>query len=254
MNSISLSDTIKSSWHIFKKHWKFIVPASIATVAIEIILQILQDAFKNQGAVLSIIVSIFVVLIGIIIALGWSQVLLMLIRQDIGDWNDFKTEPMVWLQLVKTTLWYILYIFLWGICCVIPYGILAVIGFSTHVPIITMIGSIITIVGLFVVMVYFMVRYQFIDFVVLDNPDLASRKVFQKTGAVTKGNLWWLLWIDILLGLFNLVGLICIGVGLFVTVPVSKLARAKIYGLLKAKQMSDPEPVVMSNASSVKID
>jgi uncharacterized membrane protein len=59
--------------------------------------------------------------------------------------------------------------------------------------------------------------------------------VFKKAGAFTKGNLLQLLGFNIVTGLVNMLGLICLVVGLAVTIPTTKLAQVKVYEYLKEK-------------------
>ena len=179
--------------------------------------------------------DLFATLIGFIIALGWAQVFLALIRKNISDWNDFKTEPMVWLRFIKTFLWYLGYIIAWGVICAIPFVVIAVIGLLIHIHVLASLGTILALIAFGCVAIYFGVRYQFIEFAVLDYPELTSRKIFKEAGRITNNKFLWLLGFDILMGLFNLVGFICLGVGLIITVPVSKIARTKVYDLLKVQ-------------------
>jgi uncharacterized membrane protein len=46
---------------------------------------------------------------------------------------------------------------------------------------------------------------------------------------MTKGNVWNLFFFGILLGLINILGFLCLIVGLFITVPLSMLATAFVY-------------------------
>jgi len=62
--------------------------------------------------------------------------------------------------------------------------------------------------------------------------------------AITKGRFWKLLGFWIVIGLFNLLGLIPFGIGLLVTVPVSALASIYVY-----RELSREKAGLISTAS-----
>jgi hypothetical protein len=237
-NTFSNRQMIKAGWHIFKSHWKFIWLAGLATAIIQIVLQLIQNsANSNVGKhlIFSLIVFIFVFVIGIIITLGWSKVLLALVRSTPATWNTFKTEPNVWLQYIKVMLWYIGYFIMYAIIAALPGIILLIIGQAASVQVLTLIGTICFAIAFTVTAIYFATKYQFARYVVLDHPELSSRNIFRKSGALTKGILWKLFGFSIVLGLVNLLGLICIVIGLAFTIPATKLAQVKVYEYLKEK-------------------
>jgi hypothetical protein len=216
-------EMIKGGFAIFKKHWKFIILAGIATAVINAILQLLQDGITRGGNGLVIfIVSLFAVLVGIIIALGWAKVF-------------FKTKPVVWSQTIRALLWYVLYFILYAIPAVLPgialFGIAKAAGLAILVPI----GAILIVVGIAAVALYFGIKYQFIKFVVLDHPELSPKEIFKKAGNITQGSFWKLVGFGVTLFFVNVLGLICLFVGLIVTIPTTKIAQAKVYEHLKTK-------------------
>jgi len=226
---------IASGWTTFKKHWKFIVFASIATAAVEIALQILERGVDGQNFILAIIFAIVAIIISIAIKLGWSRVLLGLNRHDSADFETFKTGPETWIRLIKTFVWYLLYFLMYAVMCVLPFAILGLIGVLTSIDFLATAGAVLAAAAFLILAIYFAIRYQFIYFTVLDYPHLRSKAVFKKAGEVTKKNLLGLLGFGIVIGLLNLVGLVCLVIGLIFTVPVTKLAKAKVYDFLKNK-------------------
>lgn len=237
-NTFSNKQMIKAAWHTFKTHWKFIWLTGVATLIIEIVLRIIQNSANTDVGshfIFSILAFIFVFLIGIIITLGWSKVLLGFVRSHTVTVNTFKTDPRIWLQFVKVTLWYIGYFIVFGIIAIIPGLILLLIGQLATVPVLVGIGSVLVLIGIVIVAIYFGLKYQYMAYVLLDYPELSSRNVFRKAGSFTKGYLWKLFGFAIVLALFNLLGLICIVIGLAFTVPTSKIAQVKVYEYLKEK-------------------
>lgn len=224
---------IIASWHQYKKHWKFIILAGLATVAIQIVLQMVQNSAGYGGAGIAFLATIFIGLIGIIITLGWTQVLLQLIRKDLATWDDFKTKSSVWVRFIKAMLWYIGYFIAFGFLAVVPFGVIIIIGLFTSLKFILVIGTALAGIAFALVAIYFAIRYQFITYTVLDYPDLSGRDIFKKSGAFTKGHMGDLLVFGIALGLLNILGAICLLIGLAITIPVTKLAKTRMYEHLK---------------------
>jgi uncharacterized membrane protein len=237
-HKFSFGAMIKSGWHTFKTHWKLIWLAGFATAIIQAILQMIQSSANNDSGehkLFSILAVIFVFLIGLIIKLGWSKVFLGFVRSHTVTWNTFKTDPNVWLKYIKVMLWYIGYMIMYMIGGAVIGFILIIIGKLAGSQIVTVIGTVLAVIAFIVVAIYFSVKYQFTNYAVLDYPELSSRNVFRKSGALTKGNFWRLFGFAIVLALFNILGLICLVIGLAFTIPTSKIAMTKVYEFLKEK-------------------
>ena len=225
---------ISSGWATFKKNWKFIILAGLATLIIQAFFQVIQRNLREHIFAM-LLASIVMMLLGIIISLGWSKIFLSLNRTGSATWATFETSRAEWLRAIKVFVWYILRFFYYIIITVIPFLIIALIGLLAHVHVLVIIGGILAYIAFLISAIYVGLRYQFMYYVALDNPGLRSKAIFKKAGELTKGNLLQLLGFGIVLGFYNLLGLICLVVGLAVTVPVSKLAHAKVYDFLKEK-------------------
>lgn len=237
--TFSISSFIKSGWQTFKTNWKFIVLAVLATGVIEMILNTLQESFKRSSmSIASFVVSIFVTVIGLIISIGWAQVILALNRNGSANWDTFKTNRVIFLRYIKSMIWYVLYFVMWAAIFVIPgliiWGVIHLI-LPTNMIIGIILGVVIG-VAFLAVAVYFAARYQFVIYAALDYPELRSKAIFKKAGEITQGHLWKLIGFSITLGLLNILGMACLLVGLLVTIPVSKLAQARAYDYLKNKK------------------
>jgi uncharacterized membrane protein len=76
--------------------------------------------------------------------------------------------------------------------------------------------------------IIFSTRLQYVSYLIVDK-NLGPVDAIKKSWNVTRGNTWNLFFFGILIGLINLLGIICLVVGLFVTVPLSMLATAFVY-------------------------
>jgi uncharacterized membrane protein len=76
--------------------------------------------------------------------------------------------------------------------------------------------------------IFWAVRFSLAPLIVIDTK-MGPKTSMKESYAITKGKFWKLLLFWITIGLFNLLGLILLGVGLLVTVPVSTLASVYVY-------------------------
>jgi len=238
--SFSFGAMIKSGYQLFKNHAKFIILAGLTTFIVQMLLQLIQNGaqMSRGGFIIDIIVTIFVGLIGLVITIGWSKVFLKIGRGNGATWNDFKSEPVVWLKFIKAYLWYFAYFIAYVFVASIIFIILAIIGLVANIHWLVIVGTILGAIAFVVVSVYFGIRYKFMKYVILDNPEMRSRDMFKHAGLITKGSLIQLFGFTITLGFLNLLGLICLVVGLLVTIPTSKIAEVKVYEYLKEKYIA----------------
>jgi uncharacterized membrane protein len=85
--------------------------------------------------------------------------------------------------------------------------------------------------GLFLLIIpgiFFALRLQYANYLIIDK-NLGPIEAIKASWKMTKGNVWNLFFLGILLDLINILGLICLIVGLFITVPLSMLATAFVY-------------------------
>lgn len=79
--------------------------------------------------------------------------------------------------------------------------------------------------------IIFALKYSFAPLILIDTKSepIASMK---ESAAITKGKKWQLLGFYIVLGLLNMVGIIALGIGLIVSVPISMFAYIYVYRAL----------------------
>ena len=96
--------------------------------------------------------------------------------------------------------------------------------------IVSIISWVLIIVGFLLLIpgLYFMVKLQFAKLLVVDK-DLSAMDAIKTSWKMTDGNFWSLfLYVLVVIGI-NLIGAIPLGIGLFVTVPVTMLASVELY-------------------------
>lgn len=226
-------EAIKTGWELFKANWKFIIVLGIGTTFAQIFVKAVQQGLGDRNPLLAGIVGLIAALITIIIGLGWSKVTLALVRGHHAGYETFRTEPSVWLQSIKATLWLILYILRNTLVVIIPGAILAGIGFGMDIEWLSIVGVVLGVTAGVLMMIYMSTKYQFLTYTVLDYPNEKSKNVFRKTGALTDGVWWKLFGFSVVTGLVTLAGLLCLLVGLVAAIPTVMLAKTKVYEILK---------------------
>jgi len=97
--------------------------------------------------------------------------------------------------------------------------------------IVALLTGLIVVVGLILLIIpgiYFGLRLKFAVYLVIDK-NLGPVEAIKKSWKMTKGNVWNLFFFGFLLGLINILGFLCLIIGLFITVPLSMLATAFVY-------------------------
>jgi uncharacterized membrane protein len=72
------------------------------------------------------------------------------------------------------------------------------------------------------------IRLYYTYYLIIDK-NLGFVEAIKKSWAITRGNTWNLFFFGVLIGLINILGALCLIVGLFVTVPLSLLALTFVY-------------------------
>jgi len=95
----------------------------------------------------------------------------------------------------------------------------------------SIISGIVVIVGLILLIIpgiILAVRLQYATYLVVDK-NLGALEAIKKSWKITRGNTWNLFFLGIILGLINILGVLCLLVGLFITIPLGMLATTFIY-------------------------
>jgi uncharacterized membrane protein len=92
-------------------------------------------------------------------------------------------------------------------------------------------GGVIVFVGFILLIIpgiILAVRLQYATYLIVDK-NLGPIEALKTSWKLTRGNTWNLFFFGILLGLINILGVLCLVVGLFVTVPLGMVATTFVY-------------------------
>ena len=128
-------------------------------------------------------------IVSIIVSLGWSQVMIRLIRNNKADWNDFKTKPILWLRclLVAILSGLVVLPFVGLFIGALIFGFLSAQSDSNII-----IPVILGVLG-FVGIIWIRIRMMFMSLIVVDYQDLDIIDLFKKSFYMTKGHVWKLI-------------------------------------------------------------
>lgn len=194
---ITISKALSWGWESFKKQWHILVGITLFIFALSAIVGFIVggDGTYNEGSIGSFLLNIFV---NAFVGLGSATIGL----------HIFKEEKEVAFKDFFLKMEYFLHYLL---------GLLVYSG-------IVLLGLILLIVPGIV----WALKYQFFGYIIAEK-GVKPMDAIRESGKITYGKKWFLLLFWITLFLLNLVGLIVVGIGLFVTVPVSLLATVYVY-------------------------
>ncbi|MEK7581912.1 MAG: hypothetical protein AAB488_01115 [Patescibacteria group bacterium] len=93
-------------------------------------------------------------------------------------------------------------------------------------------SGIIVIVGLILLVIpgiYLAIRLQFYKFLIVDKGDIGPIMALKESWRMTNNHTWNLFLLLILVALLNILGAVLLGIGLFVTIPISIIAYTLLY-------------------------
>jgi len=201
MNTFSGSECIRFGWESFKKRSWFFIGVTLLVAILSGIASTIGSSFGHAGSAQGI-GSIISFVLGTFIGLGVTAFFLKAHDSlDTVQSNDLW-HPQLFLSFLAVRL-------LVGVIVVIGFVLLIVPG---------------AIAGL---------MFMFASYIVVDK-GLGPIEAMKESKRITDGHKWSLLGFVLLLVLLNILGLVCLVVGLLVTVPVTSLAVVHAYRTLSA--------------------
>lgn len=197
MKKFSIGKEISYGWETAKAHLPFFVVIILITGIVNFAPNILVQNMQKDVPVLSGLLSLVLWVVSMLVSLGLIKITLKIIDNKKTEIVDlFNGYP----QLLNFVVASIIY-------------------------------SIIVVVGLILLIVpgiIFSIKYHFYSYLIVDR-NMGPLEALKKSGDITKGSKWQLFLLGLACGLVNLVGLLALGIGLLITVPLTMLAYAHVY-------------------------
>jgi uncharacterized membrane protein len=203
MEKFSKKEAIKFGWEIAKKKIKFFVSLLILVFGVSFLFDYLSDLVKKESFLISFLLTIIGVALSIIFSLGLVKISLKICDREEPKISDlFSQYPLFFRYLFASILKNLITLF--GFILLIIPGIILSI------------------------------RLGFFDYLIVDRNSRIIESL-KKSWEITRGNVWNLFLLYILLGLINLLGFFALIVGLFWSIPTTMIAEAFVYRKLSSE-------------------
>lgn len=219
METLSVKGALRFGWQTFKSRpWLFVqagILLLLINIAINLVQSVLELGGENLGGVAAILIGFMSAAIGIAVSflLSMGETAFFLRAHDNTASTSIKDlwHPHPFWKFVGASILSGIAIFVGLLLLVVP-GIIAAILFT------------------------------FIAYIVIEEGK-GPVDALKRSMEITKGSRWKLFQLGFVTLLLNIVGLLALVVGLFVTIPVSFLAMTHAYRLLSRKTAAVSEPV-----------
>ncbi|MCU4137487.1 MAG: putative membrane protein [Thermodesulfobacteria bacterium] len=199
----SKSEAIRFGWTTTKNNLGFFIALLIVIGLFYFVLDFIIELIKDEALILSSIMSIVFWVLDMVIQMGLIRISLRFCDNEKGEFADlFSCFPLFFKYLFGSIL----------------YGLIVVGGMML----------------LIIPGIIWGIKFQFFSCFIVDK-GVGPIEALKRSSAITKGAKWDLFLFNLLLGLINLLGAICLLIGLFVTIPTTMVAWAFVYRRLLAQ-------------------
>ncbi|MEI9966140.1 MAG: hypothetical protein WDN67_00455 [Candidatus Moraniibacteriota bacterium] len=213
---------VQRGWETFRKHILYVWALFAILIGSSVFFGLLEKSVGEKSFA-GLCVRVASLLFLFLLQLGFLRMLLHLVRKDeeLGV-EELFSQRHIYTRAFFAHLCYMLLVFAGLIFLIVP-GI------------------------------YFAIRYYFLSYIFIDT-QASFEEAFRKAADMTRGKTWdFFLFFLLLIG-FNLLGLLLLGVGLTVTLPVSALAIAHAYAAMgpkdekeeTIKSLSEEKPTLLA--------
>ncbi len=205
MNTIMVVPTIKTAWETFTKRPLFLIGA----VLLVLVLSSVISALPGEDG--SLVLVLAALIVNVLIELGLLSFILKA--------HDDVTKVAI------ADLWY-------------PKAFLPYLAVKIITTIAVLVGLVLLIIpGIIVALTFLFASYGVVD------KGYSPIEALKESARLTKGHKWALFMLMLALIGLNILGVLALGVGLLISVPVSLLAIAHTYRTL-SKGSSAPAPAI----------
>jgi len=206
----SWEEAIKFGWKATLDHLGFFIKAMIIVFVVSISVSVMTNMTQKSMPVLFLIINFTGVFFSLLFGVGLIKIYLKICDGKQPALRDLFSgiTPGLMLRYLFAALLYVL-IFIGGLFLFIIPGII------------------------------WLMQFQFCTYLVIDK-GLGPVAALKKSSGITKNAKWDLLILTCLSVLINLAGVLALGIGLFVTIPLTMLALTSVY----RKLLSEPKLAV----------
>jgi len=201
MAKFSKKEAINFGFEKAKSNWQFFIPVVLIAVLVNFSPR-LDFKLPATGAIaLAIALAIGFWILRLVVEIGLITISLKFVDNKKAELADILTYK----PLVNYALGSVL------------YGLIVVAG----------------LILLIVPGIIWAIKLQYYSYLIIDK-NLGPIAALKKSWKITKGVKWHLFLFALLLGLINILGVLMLGVGLFITIPTTMIASAYVYRKLSS--------------------
>lgn len=193
--SLDPIELLKAGWQVFNTTWKLVLSLGVVLLLVSMAGQLAVESVADSW--LAVPLDLLSTAVQLFVSAGLIYSLLRVSRGQQAEIKDLFSQGSVFISFFIANL---------------AYGLLVVIGiFLLVIP------------G-----IYWALKYALVTYLVVDQK-LGVGAAFSKSSQLTKGKLWKILVFSLVMGVFNVLGVLALGIGMLITIPVTSLAQVELY-------------------------
>lgn len=197
IKGFSVGEELKFGWEAWKKRWAFLIGIVLFSMILPLIPQLILAAISETADLAKFVLSIIHFVLAIIASMGFWTIAIKAARQEPYSFSDFFSTVHLFPSFLWAQILFLLVVAVGLVLFIIP-GIIFALKFCLY------------------------------PFFVLDRSFKGIESLKASNQAVY-GKKWDLLVFMIVVLLLDLLGLLVLGIGLLITVPVTTIAWAHVY-------------------------
>lgn len=210
--TFSKSEAVRFGWNTMKNNLGFFIGLLIIVWIVQYIPEVIAKSV--EAPFLSMLIKIIGWILSIIVSLGLVKIVLRFADNSRGKFTDLFSQYRLFFKYLFGSILYGL-IVLGGMILLIIPGII------------------------------WAIKFRFFDYFIVDK-GLGPIEALKRSSAITRGVKWNLFVFILLLIVINLVGILCLFIGLFATIPTAMVAMAFVYRKLLSQTETVQGPGVLS--------
>lgn len=237
----SFSNAISVGWNKAKQNFWLFVKVLLIALILYALSQYWRQITAEVSAGFDSLIGLVIWLLASAISMGFAHLALLVFDNQpatVKNWLavDFKRYVNYLLASIVVGILPIILGLLFSLIVVPIVWPLVMTGLRPSATFITI--SIICLILLAWLAIWYYLSFQFAALTVLDKK-VSALSALKYSWKITKGHKWQLFLLMVFLGLINLLGLICLLVGLLMTLPTTWLAQVYAYRFLGGEVVVD---------------
>lgn len=203
--SFSKKEAISYGWKTTKTNFKFFVLLMLSLFAFNVLPGMMRKSITpDENSLFAFLISIASWILQLIVGLGLIKIALEIHDRKKAHYSDLFSQSHLIIN-------YFLASFLYGLIVVAGLILLIIPG------------------------IIWGIKFQYFSYFIVDK-ELTPIEALKASSKITKGSIWNIFLLRILLGLINIGGALLLGVGLLATVPTAMMAEVHVFRKLSAKK------------------